>query len=67
MNLRRALTADLPLKLTSLGLSVFLWFLAAGEEPASTLVPVDMSVQAPAGRRGRSGPWSTALAGSCSS
>lgn len=50
MSLRRALTADLPLKLTSLGLSVFLWFLAAGEEPASTLVPVDMTVQAPVGR-----------------
>jgi len=50
VSLRRALTADLPLKLTSLGLSVFLWFLAAGEEPASTLVPVDMTVQAPAGR-----------------
>ncbi|MGN6391876.1 MAG: CdaR family protein [Gemmatimonadales bacterium] len=50
MSLRRALTADLPLKLTSLGLSVFLWFLAAGEEPASTLVPVDLTVQPPAGR-----------------
>ena len=50
MNVRRALTADLPLKLTSLGLSVFLWFLAAGEEPASTLVPVDMTVRPPVGR-----------------
>jgi hypothetical protein len=50
VSLRRALTADLPLKLTSLGLSVFLWFLAAGEEPASTFVPVDMTVQPPAGR-----------------
>jgi YbbR-like protein len=47
---RGALTADLPLKFTSLGLSVFLWFIAAGEEPASTLVPVDLSVQPPAGR-----------------
>jgi len=50
VSLRRALTADLPLKLTSLGLSVFLWFLAAGEEPASTFVPVDITVQPPAGR-----------------
>ncbi len=50
MSLRRALTADLPLKLTSLGLSLFLWFLAASEEPASTLVPVDMTVRPPAGR-----------------
>jgi hypothetical protein len=50
VSLRRALTADLPLKLTSLGLSLFLWFLAAGEEPASTLVPVDLTVRPPAGR-----------------
>jgi hypothetical protein len=50
VSLSRALTADLPLKLTSLGLSVFLWFLAAGEEPASTFVPVDVSVQPPSGR-----------------
>jgi hypothetical protein len=50
VTLRRALTADLPLKLTSLGLSVFLWFLAAGEEPASTLVPVELTVRPPAGR-----------------
>jgi hypothetical protein len=50
VTLRRALTADVPLKLTSLGLSVFLWFLAAGEEPASTLVPVELTVQPPAGR-----------------
>jgi hypothetical protein len=50
VSLRRALTADLPLKLTSLGLSVFLWFLAAGEEPASTLVPLDVTVRPPAGR-----------------
>ena len=50
MNVRRALTADLPLKLTSLGLSVFLWFLAAGEEPASTFVTVDVTVRPPAGR-----------------
>jgi YbbR domain-containing protein len=50
VTLRHALTADIPLKLTSLGLSIFLWFLAAGEEPASTLVPVELTVQPPAGR-----------------
>ena len=50
MILRGALTADLPLKLTSIGLSVFLWFLAAGEEPASALLPVDLTVRPPAGR-----------------
>jgi YbbR domain-containing protein len=44
------LTADLPLKLTSLGLAIFLWFLAEGEEPASALVPVDLTVRPPAGR-----------------
>jgi hypothetical protein len=50
VSLSSALTANLPLKLTSLGLSVFLWFLAAAEEPASTLVPVDVAVQPPSGR-----------------
>ena len=50
MSLRGALTADLPLKLTSVGLSVFLWFVAAAEEPASALVPVDLAVRPPAGR-----------------
>jgi hypothetical protein len=50
VSLRAALTADLPLKLTSLALSLFLWFLAAGEEPVSTLMPVDLAVQPPAGR-----------------
>ena len=50
MSLRAALTADLPLKLTSLALSVFLWFLAAGEEPVSMLVSTDLSIQPPAGR-----------------
>ena len=51
MSLRGVLTADLPLKLTSLGLAVFLWLLAAGEEPASALLPVDLLVRPPAGRR----------------
>jgi hypothetical protein len=50
VTLRAALAADLPLKLTSLVLSVFLWFLAAGEEPVSTLATVDLSVRAPVGR-----------------
>jgi hypothetical protein len=50
VSLRAALTADLPLKLTSLALSLFLWFLAAGEEPVSALMTVDLTVQAPAGR-----------------
>jgi hypothetical protein len=50
VGLRAALTADLPLKLTSLALSLFLWFLAAGEEPVSALMTVDLSVQAPPGR-----------------
>lgn len=50
MTLRAALTTDLPLKLTSLVLSVFLWFLAAGEEPVSTLATVDLSVRPPVGR-----------------
>jgi hypothetical protein len=50
VSLRTALTADLPLKLTSLALSLFLWLLAAGEEPVSALMTVDLSVRAPAGR-----------------
>jgi hypothetical protein len=50
VSLRAALTADLPLKLTSLVLSLFLWFLAAGEEPVSALMTVELTVQAPAGR-----------------
>jgi hypothetical protein len=50
VSLRAALTADLPLKLTSVALSLLLWLLAAGEEPVSALLPVDLAVQAPAGR-----------------
>ena len=50
MSLRGALTADLPLKFTSLGLSVLLWLLAASEEPATTQVPVELTVRPPAGR-----------------
>jgi hypothetical protein len=50
VSLRSALTADLPLKITSVALSLFLWLLAAGEEPVSTLMSVDLTVQAPAGR-----------------
>ena len=51
MGLRSAFTANLPLKFTSVVLSVFLWFLAASEEPASTLVPVELTVRPPAGRK----------------
>jgi hypothetical protein len=50
VSLRSAFTANLPLKLTSLGLSVLLWLLAAGEEPASALVPVDLILRPPTGR-----------------
>lgn len=50
MGLRRALTANLPLKLTSLALAIFLWFLAESEEPVSSLFEVDVAVRPPAGR-----------------
>jgi hypothetical protein len=50
VSLRSAFTANLPLKLTSLGLSLFLWLLAAAEEPASALLPVDVLVTPPRGR-----------------
>lgn len=50
MSVRGGLTADLPLKLTSGVLAVLLWFVAAGEEPASALVPVNVTVRPPTGR-----------------
>lgn len=50
MSFRGALLTDLPLKLTSLFLSVFLWFLAAGEEPGSALLDVDVTIRPPPGR-----------------
>ncbi len=50
MSLRSALTANLPVKITSVVLSIFLWFLAAGEENTSTLLPVSVAIRAPAGR-----------------
>lgn len=50
MSLRAALTADLPLKLTSLVLALLLWLLAAGEEPASSLLQVQVAIRPPAGR-----------------
>jgi hypothetical protein len=50
VGLRGALTANLPVKLTSLALAVFLWFLAAGEENATTLLPVTVAIRAPSGR-----------------
>lgn len=51
MGLQSALTSNLPVKVTSVVLSVFLWFLAAGEENATTLLPVDVAIRAPAGRK----------------
>ena len=50
MTLRAALTADWPLKLTSLALSVLLWLIASSEEPANSLLSVELRVQPPAGR-----------------
>jgi YbbR domain-containing protein len=50
VSLRAALTADLPLKLTSLVLALLLWLLAAGEEPASSLLQVQVAIRPPAGR-----------------
>jgi hypothetical protein len=50
VSFRSAFLTDLPLKLTSLFLSVFLWFLAAGEEPGSALLDVDVTVRPPPGR-----------------
>jgi hypothetical protein len=50
VSLRTAFTRNLPLKLTSLVLALLLWFLAASEEPASTQVPVEITVRPPPGR-----------------
>ena len=50
MSLRAALTTDLPLKLTSLILALLVWLLAAGEEPGSSLLPVQIAIRPPAGR-----------------
>jgi len=50
VTLRAALTADWPLKLTALALSVLLWLVASSEEPASGLLSVELRVQPPAGR-----------------
>jgi hypothetical protein len=50
VTLRAALTADWPLKLTSLALSVLLWLVASSEEPANGLLDVELRVQPPAGR-----------------
>jgi len=50
VSLKSAFTANIPVKVTSVVLSIFLWFLAAGEENASTLLPVDVAISAPAGR-----------------
>jgi hypothetical protein len=50
VSLKSAFTANVPVKVTSVVLSIFLWFLAAGEENASTLLPVDVAIRAPEGR-----------------
>ena len=50
MTLRTALTADWPLKLTSLALSVLLWLVASSEEPTSGLLNVELKIQPPPGR-----------------
>jgi hypothetical protein len=50
VGLRGALTGNLPLKLTSLVLALLLWLLASGEEPASSLLQVQVAVKPPAGR-----------------
>jgi hypothetical protein len=65
VGLRSALTENLPVKLTSVALSVFLWFLAAGEENATTLLPVNVSIRAPAGRTilGTPGPLHALVVG----
>jgi hypothetical protein len=47
---RTAFTRNLPLKLTSLILALILWFLAASEESATTLVPVEVTIRPPPGR-----------------
>lgn len=48
--LRAALLINWPAKLTALLLSGVLWAAVAAEEPTTQLVPVTLSVQAPAGR-----------------
>jgi len=50
VTLRTALTADWPLKLTSLALSVLLWLVASSEEPTSGLLNVELKIQPPPGR-----------------
>jgi hypothetical protein len=65
VGLRGALTANLPVKLTSLALAAFLWFLAAGEENATTLLPVTVAIRAPSGRAvlGTPGPLHALVVG----
>jgi hypothetical protein len=50
VRLPTALTADWPLKLTAVALSVLLWLVASSEEPASGLLQVELRVQPPPGR-----------------
>lgn len=47
---RARLTANWPLKLTSLLLAVLLWLVTAFEEPSSRLVRVELQIAPPAGR-----------------
>jgi hypothetical protein len=65
VRLQSALTANLPVKITSVALSVFLWFLAAGEENATTLLPVNVAIRAPSGRTilGTPGPLHALVVG----
>ncbi len=50
MDFRAALTANWPLKVTSLFLAVLLWIVAAAEEPSSLVAQVALLVQPPPGR-----------------
>ena len=50
MDVRAALTANWPLKLTSLFLAVLLWVVAAAEEPSSLVAQVALLVEPPPGR-----------------
>lgn len=50
MNIRAALVADWPLKLTSVALSVLLWLIVSSEQPATALLQVELRVQPPTGR-----------------
>jgi hypothetical protein len=65
VSLKSAFTANLPVKITSVVLAIFLWLLAAGEENASALLPVDVAIRAPTGRSllGPAGPLHALVVG----